>query len=63
MSKPLIAIAIGMFALGIFAGHAISTAPNANATVKASMSKVDQVVPFDLMAKSKELPIEASAAF
>jgi hypothetical protein len=62
MSKMFVAIAIGMFAFGLFASHSISTAPNANATVK-TMSKVNQVVPFDLMAKSRNLPVEASAAF
>ena len=62
MSKLLVATAIGMFALGVFAGHAISTAPNANATIKAA-STIEQVVPFDLMVKSKGLPIEAAVAF
>jgi len=61
MSKLAIVIAIGMFALGVFVGHAISSAPDANATVKAS--KVEQVVPFDLMSKSKGLPVESASAF
>jgi len=62
MSKMFIAIAAAGFAFGVFVSHAISTAPDASAAVK-STSKVEQVVPFDLMAKSKNLPVEASAAF
>ena len=56
MSKLLIAIAVGMFAVGALAGHSISTALHANAKVEASMAKIDQVVPFDLMVKAKDLP-------
>ena len=61
MSKLLIAISIGTFALGVFVGHSISTAPDANATFKAA--KVEQVAPFDLMIKSKDLPVESASAF
>jgi hypothetical protein len=61
MSKLFIAIAVGMFALGVLVGHAISTAQHANATI--TTSKVEQVAPFDLMVKSKGLPIESASAF
>jgi hypothetical protein len=61
MSKLLIATSIGTFALGVFVGHSISAAPNANATIKAA--KIEQVAPFDLMVKSKGLPIESASAF
>jgi hypothetical protein len=61
MSKLLIAVAIGTFALGVFVGYAVGTAPNASATTKTS--NVDQVVPFDLMSKSKGLPVESASAF
>ena len=63
MSKTPLAIVIGMFVLGIFVSHAITTTLGANAAVRAGVSQIQQVVPFDLMVKSKGLPVEASNAF
>jgi hypothetical protein len=64
MSRIVIAIAIGMFALGVFADRAISITPNADATVNSDMSNVNHIMPFDIMVKARDLPpLDFSAAF
>jgi hypothetical protein len=64
MSKILVAIAVGTFAFGMFVGHAISTAPDANATATATRASMSTINPFDMMLKSQDLPpLDFTAAF